>query len=649
MRLQLSSSLEQLITYCWLAAVFILPVACNPWGADIFELPKFLIQITLAVLLVVFALLHLVSAGPKRLPSDPTLLWTVLGCFLAALGATVLSGALLDSLIGTFGRHQGLLTMLGNLVLMLSAALYLHSLNQAREILRLLVWTSMPLCLFGLVQFIGFNPFDWMTDSGSPLMATLGRSNFFGAYLVLLLPLTLVLLASTRRRWPLALLLVLQLSCLVLSHARSSWLGLGAAVFTWLLLRRINPASHLSPPRFLLLLPVAATAWVLAGFLAEPLGLEPPTGFVQVSETILAQGGSLAARLTIWQRSVDLILERPWLGYGFDNMEAVFSRSFPPELVYYQGRHVMVDRAHNFFLDVGMNSGLLGISTMTALLVLVGFRIYRHLQTTDDPNHRLILLGLAAALSGHLADLQFSFDQTVNAALFWLLLGAAVAVTRGLPAGAPEQGRSLSSHLALGTVWLLLFSISFTLWPLQAHQADRLYAKALQSERPLTDRRKDLERAIQLHPRQIDYYLALADLYGLEGNVARAEQKLQTAWKLRPNDPWIMLLRGHLYAHRANDSPEHLDKAEKAYRHVVELAPDISSFHTVLAVVLVRQRRPFAALDELKEALRLDETDPVAYEQLARLHELLGNQAQAQAARRQAEHWARHERNKPGS
>ncbi|HBI15915.1 MAG TPA: hypothetical protein DDY20_10450 [Desulfobulbaceae bacterium] len=649
MQFMRSASLTQLIEYCWLAAAFVLPVAFNPWGADIFDLPKYLILITLAVLLVIFSVLHLLSAGRRHIASDSILLWTVLGFFLAALAATVLSRGLQDSLVGTFGRHQGLLTMLGYLVLMLSAAIFLQNAGQVLQILRIMVWASAPLSLFGLLQFSGFNPFHWMSDSGSQLMATMGRSNFFGAYLALIIPLTMMLLARSRRRWPLALLLAAQLLCLVLSNALSSWIGLGAAGLTWLLLRRIKPASRLSQGHVLLLMPAAAAAWLLAGFLADPLALEPPAGYARLAETILARGGSIAARLTIWQQSAELILERPWLGYGFDTMEAVFSRSFPPELVYYQGRHVMVDRAHNLWLDYGMSSGLLGIGTMAALLILVGVRIYCTLRTGNEPSQRLILLALAASLAGHLADLQFSFDQTASAAIFWLLLGVAMALSRGLPNESQEQGRSRSSHLALGTLWLLLFSALFCVWPLQALQADRHYARASLDIRPLTERIEAMEQAVRLEPGQIDYHLALARLNGLAGNLARVEQQLQAAWQLRPNDPWIMHLLGNLYAHNLANSPENLAKAEQAFRKAVALAPDISGFHTALAIILILQNRPYVALDELEEALRLDETDPVAYQQLARLHEVMGNQRQAREARQHAERWARHEMNKPGS
>ncbi len=57
--------------------------------------------------------------------------------------------------------------------------------------------------------------------------------------------------------------------------------------------------------------------------------------------------GSEAARLTIWRATLTLLPQRLALGFGPETMFQAFAPVFPPELVYYQGRHLLVDRAHN--------------------------------------------------------------------------------------------------------------------------------------------------------------------------------------------------------------------------------------------------------------------------------------------------------------
>ncbi len=641
MRQKLSTYLEQLIEYCWLVAAIVLPIMFNPWGASPFELAKSLVLMTLAIVLVACSLLYHVVSGKGRSGSELSLLWAALCCCLAGAAATVLATSLEDSLFGTLERRQGLITQLSYIVLMLSVVLHLRTMNQVQRIFQAMAWASLPLCVFGLMQALGFNPFDWTTDSNSAVMATLGRSNFFGSYLVLVLPLTLVLTVISGRWW--ILVAGLQLACLLFTQARSSWLGLVGATVTWLVLCRIKPGKQSSVhPRYLLLLPVTVVGYVIMSFLADHYQFDPPIGYTWLTEAIFSHGGSFAARLTIWQRSAELLLEQLWLGHGFDSMGSVFARSFPPELVYYQGRHVMVDRAHNIWLDLGMSSGVLGIVAFTALLVLLGRRVYAGLHSTGGRPAYLYLVGVTAALVGHLVDLIFSFDLTATAALFWLLLGLAGGLSRGRLPDDPEPAEALASRGFQIAFFLLVFLVVFGGLGKDALQADCLFKRAQQRSRSLDDNRADMEQAVAYQPRQPDYRMYLAQLVAADGDLITAERYLQATWRQRPNDPWIMVQRGNLYAQTG--SAHHLTIAEQSYRWTIELAPDIGTFHTALAILLLRQGRPVEALDELKEALRLDETDGVAYGHLARAHALLGHRTEAIEAGHRAEKWGRHER-----
>ena len=633
-----------MLEYCCLAAAITLPLVFNPWGSDLFELPRSLIIITLSVPLAALILYHLAAEGRDR-TAPPLLRLSLLGLVLSWTTATILAPSLADSLLGSSARNQGLLTALGYLALMGGAALYLRDTIVLRRLFQVLTWTSLPLCFLGLLQVAGLNPLDWRTDSGSLVMATLGRSNFFGAYLVLLLPLSLSLVLTEKNRWPRTLLLallVLQLACLALTRARSSWIGLAAAGLAWLSLGRVSPKHVPRRPWFLLFVVLAAAAWFTAGLLSGPLGFAPPVGFSELATRILARGGSNAARLTIWQRSVELILQRPWTGYGFDTMETVFSHVFPPELVYYQGRNVMVDRAHNLWLDSAMTSGLPGLFFLVVLLCLACSRIHHDLRTDGDHDSRLLRLGLAAALAGHLADLQFSFDLCTTAAIFWTLVGAVFA---RLDPGAP--GRSAAGAPLFrpvpALVCLLFVLLVFAAGPLRLLQADILYARAQQEKRPIEERYQDMAEAVELAPLRVEYHLYQALLTAAGDDPTAAEPGLRAAWRLRPGDPWIMVSRGNLYALYGRNTARSLALAEKSFQEAVRLAPDIGTFHTGLASILSRQGRVYQAVAELNEALRLDATDGTAWWKLARLHELLGNREQARAADLQALQWLWHD------
>ena len=88
-----------------------------------------------------------------------------------------------------------------------------------------MVWGSVIPVAYGLLQACQLDPFVWDTDGSATIISTFGRSNFFGAYLMLVFPLTLGRWQMVSNRWPYSLLLLAQLTCLALTQAKAAWLG----------------------------------------------------------------------------------------------------------------------------------------------------------------------------------------------------------------------------------------------------------------------------------------------------------------------------------------------------------------------------------------------------------------------------------------
>ena len=223
--------------------------------------------------------------------------------------------------------------------------------QRSRQLLHVIVLTAVPICLIGLAQAAGWQPLPVFTDARSLMTTTLGRANFTGAYLALLLPLTLIAAQSTADKWQrigYGALSALELVVIALTQARAAWIAavVGIGVLLWLQAaprwsRRVRWFSGLGG--------IA----VLAGAL------------LLILQRGIAAGGSIAARWTIWQASLRLLWPRLWLGYGADTLELHFPSVYPPQLVYYQGRGVVVDRAHNWLLDWSLNYGVVATSFLS--------------------------------------------------------------------------------------------------------------------------------------------------------------------------------------------------------------------------------------------------------------------------------------------
>jgi O-antigen ligase len=617
-----------------LTLVLSLPLVFNPWGASAFELPKAMLLRALVLLLGWVAVVERLERSPARARPrfPPAMVWPGAAFGLSVLAATLLSYDPLTSLWGLLQRQQGLLTLAAYLGLFWLTASQLRSRTQVYRLWSAVVWGSLPVVLYGLLQGFGVRPLGWQTDAASPVLSTVGRANFLGSYLVLIIPLTAARTGIATRPLPLILLLGGQLACWLLTLARGAWIGLGAAIVIGLL-----AWAYATRRRRLAWIALALTlggasviALVMALTSSHPVLTETP-GLKHLTSLAQTNAGSVAARLTIWRTTQPLVAARPWLGYGPEAMWPIFMRVFPPELVYYHGRGVIVDRAHNLWLDLGMSVGLMGALAFAALLLATCGQIRRGLSPPTRRTERVLWVALAAALGGHLVDLQFSFDLTTTGTIFWLLLALVAALANGLE---PERERppfKFRLRYLPGTLIVFALIGQLCLRPLLA---DVAYWRSQQPARGLDIRLHEAERAVRLWPPEPQYRLGLAGLHAQTADCAAVDVQMAPLEARRPDDPQIWATYGAFTAQCGA-----LAKAEMAWREAIHLAPNLGTYHRHLGRVLAERGKRVEATEALQRAVALDATDVAAYQKLAQVYQALGKEEAAQEATRQAEYW----------
>ena len=360
---------------------------------------------------------------------------------------------------GSRDNLQGVMTVLIVVVFFLLIANALRTREQLDRMTTALLLGSIPVAVYGLSQYLGLDPLNWITDSVSPVLSTMGRSNFLGSYLAMVIPFTLARIVIRRgggAALRYTLVLVLQVTCLLPTLARGAWLGFlgGSLVFLWLLARRWRSWALLAISIMALLI----GTWLFASM--NNIGLpqcaiRKTANVSQGSEPSFVElrTASVEARITIWKSTLSLILARWLLGYGPETFAAVFSSHYPPELARFEGPDVMVDDPHNLILDQLAATGIVGL--LAFLCVIVGF--YRITLGTfsrgiDRPTEATLaaILGSATAF---LIQAQFNPDVIVLVAFFWLVLALGVVVHRweqpGLcGAGAVGAGTPVNGSVA---------------------------------------------------------------------------------------------------------------------------------------------------------------------------------------------------------
>lgn len=609
----------------WLLLVILTPLWVNLWGQQPFELPKVMLMRTLVWALAGLAIAD-ASLSCRSLWREVRANPVARSVGLLALVIGVTAATAVDrrlSLWGSYERAQGAVTFLTYLLLFLLAAHRLRPLSRAWQVVVAMAAASAPLVLFSLAQALGWNPFGLLTDARSPIYATLGRANFVGAYLVIVAPLTLALLLSARRRglrraW--AALLAGQLLVIVLTGARSAWLGLVAALAFFALLWW-GPRIARSWRRL---------AWGGVGMLA----LGGPLGVLWLGRRRL---GSTAARLTIWQGVLALIRQRPLLGYGADALGMVFPSVYAPELVYYQGRDVFVDRAHNVLLDWAVMAGIPGVLALCAVLVTFGVVAARALRSPDVADKRTLLIAVLTAVLGNLAGNLVSFDVTPTATATWLLMGIGVSLATPPAYQGDATAVERPRRDAVGSV-LLFVGIAvavgqFNLRPLLADTSARAairYAGRGDDAGSIAA----AERAVAQWPVEPAHHLALAQSYwqqavdGAESVPAwlqRAEAALSAARRLRPGDPIVWLHTAQFYTAAAREfGSDTRGPAGEAFRQALALAPNYATIYTAWGRAHLDAGEVELAAPLLRQAVRLDATSGEAYVDLGAVELALG-------------------------
>ncbi len=622
----------------WLLIALLTPLFVNLWVEQQFEASKIWLLRALVAVLVLFWLAGWISGlRPKPLP--PQIRMSLIVLALVLILSTLFSPNRYIAIFGTLDRANGVLTQISYLLLFACVATQIDA-RQGQRLLHAIVLTAVPIVLLGLLQASGWQPLPLLTDARSPMTTTLGRANFTGAYLALLLPLTLTAaqMAKTKaQRYGYAALFVLSILVIGLSQARAAWIAavVGICVLFWL-----RAAPRWSP----------RVRWI-SGLIGAAVVVG---GLLLLLPQALDAGGSIAARLTIWRASLRLLWPRLWLGYGADTLELHFPSVYPPELVYYQGRGIVVDRAHNWLLDWSLNFGIVATGLFILLVALVVRAGWRQLTTTEvggerppidqDPAHSWLTASIAA-LCAQLAGNLFLFDVAATAVVFWLLLAIVTATTTCRDAGGKEltSGQTLPAWGRTAVMVAGVFVFGWIVWqgsvrPLRADMHSWRGTQALSRGDTLAAL-THYTASVQLQPQRAAYHVAGALTAAQLGHYDQAYRAMDAAIALRPTDPVLYTHLAAIYDRAAAGASERVAPAYRAYERAISLAPTIALTYQQYADLALRSGNGALALALAQQAVDLDATDAISFGIMGWSHLQAGNLSAALAAFEQATKW----------
>jgi tetratricopeptide (TPR) repeat protein len=207
---KLSVFCDKVIEAGWLLAAVMAPLFFDVYSSRVFEPDKITLVRSLAVLMCAAWLIKLLDSGlgmrtrGAASPADSTderwyvrlakrnvLAWPTIFLVLAYLISTIFSVSQVVSVWGSYQRLQGTYSTFSYIIIFALLCGTMRRREQVERLITIMLFTSLPASLYGLVQHSKLEFLPWAGDVTTRVTSSMGNAIFIAAWLVMVVPLSL--------------------------------------------------------------------------------------------------------------------------------------------------------------------------------------------------------------------------------------------------------------------------------------------------------------------------------------------------------------------------------------------------------------------------------------------------------------------------
>ena len=434
---------QRLIFLVSAAIIVICSVIIDPYITLAFAAPKMAILQLGALIGMAVVLIHWLrvqqAMDSERLPRSVAIVFIA---WMGWIGLTMIWSVLPQlSLVGNFYWQLGLFTKISLVSLAYLTFIAARQPQHSDSLYRIFIIASLPAVIYGLIQLFRLDPIGWWSMN-NVVYSTFGNPNYFAGYLIMVMPSTLIeSLRSQVRLWRIfcALLFIGQLICFIATDSRGGFIaGFVALALSLSWLWRFDSRQAKWIASSLILLSLILT--LIIGLGGETLGDElRQAGFVK-------NLGSVETRQYAWETAWHMIALRPQ-GWGMGAFEIMHLNYATPGFMAYAQKFLIpfgavMDRTHNLWTEIGVESGVIGLMIWIGLLAVVGNTVLRHCERSSRSNLRgeteeiassqsalLAMTPVIAGMIGYLLHLTVNPSEIGGEIVFWWLIGWSLGVS----------------------------------------------------------------------------------------------------------------------------------------------------------------------------------------------------------------------------
>lgn len=324
---------------------------------------------------------------------------------------------------------------------------------------------------------------------------TFTYQNSMGGFLVLTIPVMIAARYIFRKPLSFVFLLAFIISLYVLysTGAKGAWVALTVGLAVWGIL-----SIQSAPKRrvFTLICVICGLICVICGFIWPP--------------------ASLAIRFGYWQGALEIIRHNPF-GVGINGFADAY-------LFYKSADAGITQKAHNDFLQIGAEMGIIGLIMFAAIFTIILIKGLMAIKQSDT-REKGVLIGLVAGLAGFLVHCTVDFNFYVQGLSMSAWLVAGCIVTMYHHKGTKDTETTPTKESKTKGI-LLLVACSLFLTALAGYVIPRLIEsdnlldegkELVKSRNPeeVQEGIEKLESAIKINPYSVDILVEMAWAYHL--------------------------------------------------------------------------------------------------------------------------------------
>lgn len=339
---------------------------------------------------------------------------------LSLIIATIFAIDTKTALFGWDERFEGLAMYLVYGILFIASVKYIKIYKFTPNILGII---SSIMSVYSIFEYYKIDPiykYLFNTTQNIDMVGTIGNRNFLSTYILLFLVLSLSIYIIKKKKQFLMYSSILFGGILV-TYTRSGWLSFFiVTIIGYFLVRKKKDVLR-------------RISIVVIVFFLVFMGLEVSGrgGFVFrfnsiISDMVENPENAGSGRVQIWSITLKAIKENPIIGSGLDTLQLRLIRdNFGGYYNYFDDHGVVIDKAHNEFLEYWACGGIL---TLISYVALIGVILTKLFKRREDDGCKIYFL----MILGYVIQSFFNISVIGVAPLYWILLGAAVKHYRDL-------------------------------------------------------------------------------------------------------------------------------------------------------------------------------------------------------------------------